>query len=388
MNILVISHSCVTDVNQKLFVEINRIPNVAVELLVPSTWINSVTREPFRTRLLDSVNFPVHQIPVFRPGNLSLYCYKYLPKLSELARCPDIVFSTQEPWSLSGLQSNILARRFGATFVFQMNQNILKRYPLPFRWIEQLHFRSAAVAMPSSDEAQQVLIKKGMRIPSVIVPFGIDTEMFRPGRNEQKRTMLGLENNCVLGFVGRLVREKGLDILLRAAAQLRNDAESRKFKILLVGSGPERANLEELAKSLGIADHVVFTGLVPHSDAGRYMQCIDIFVLPSRTTPTWKEQFGRVIIEALACAIPVVGSDSGSIPNLIGDTGGGLVFREDNVDDCADKIRLLLHDDELRGRLGRTGAFAVAERYTMEAVARQIVDVVAAHAPMRELMHA
>jgi glycosyltransferase involved in cell wall biosynthesis len=99
---------------------------------------------------------------------------------------------------------------------------------------------------------------------------------------------------------------------------------------------------------------------------------MDVFALPSRTTPTWKEQFGRVIIEAMACAVPVVGSDSGQIPHLIRETGGGVVFHEGDVEDFTAKLLSLVDDPAGRRRMGMTGRAVVQERYTFDAIARQL----------------
>ena len=151
-----------------------------------------------------------------------------------------------------------------------------------------------------------------------------------------------------------------------------NLALSKRIKILLVGSGTEETVLREQAAKNGIAEQVIFAGAVSHREAARYMKALDVFVLPSRTMPNWKEQFGRVIIEAMACAIPVIGSDSGEIPNLIRATGGGLVFRERDVTDLAAKMVELCQETQKRVDLGARGARAVAEHYSLDAVASRL----------------
>ena len=100
---------------------------------------------------------------------------------------------------------------------------------------------------------------------------------------------------------------------------------------------------------------MTFTGYIPHDEAARYLASFDVLVLPSETQPNWKEQFGRVVIEAMACGTPVVGSDSGAIPRLIESTGGGLIFHEGVPQHLADQLRLCVGDTSLVERLGKLG---------------------------------
>jgi len=375
MNVLALSHSCATDVNQQQFVAMNSLPRVNVELMIPDRWISEYTGEPFKPKLLPSVSFPVLRLPVVAAGNVSLHFYSALPKLSDLTNRPDVLLSTQEPWSLSGYQAARLARRFKIPYIFQTNQNILKRYPAPFSNIEQLHYRTASAGVAFSEEARNVLEKKGIQIPTYVVPYGTDTSVFHSGRSTALRQRLGVDNTLVVGYMGRLVPEKALDTFLMAAAKIKDDPDVPPFKLLFVGSGPDLDRLTALAASLSLTERTVFAGPVMHTEASDYLRCMDLFVLPSRTTASWKEQFGRVLIESMACGVPVLGSDSGAIPKVIEDTGGGLVFREDDVADCAAQLSKLLTDTQLRTSLGAQGARRVADRYSFEAVAKQLVTI-------------
>jgi glycosyltransferase involved in cell wall biosynthesis len=145
--------------------------------------------------------------------------------------------------------------------------------------------------------------------------------------------------------------------------------------VLLVGSGSEETALKRQIAEAGITDICVFTGSVPHREAGDYMRCLDAFVLPSKTMPNWKEQFGRVIIEAMACQVPVIGSDSGQIPHLIQETGGGLVFPESSPVALAAHLQTLIQNPEIHNHLGKTGREAVCSRYTYEAIAAQLYEI-------------
>jgi len=372
MKILALSHSCVTDLNQQLFVALNKKPDVQIELIVPANWISDITGKPQTPRLLPSVDFPVHVLPVAIPGNVSLHFYHRLAAKRFQAFAPDLLLSTQESWSFSHFQAGRVARKLGIPIVFQMNQNILKHYPPPFRWLEQHAYRTAAAATACTEEARQVLLHKGLRAPSHIVPFGVDLTLFHQAQSAPLRRPLGLNGSLVVGYMGRFVPEKGLDTLIEAARMLYQEQPTLDFRVLLVGSGPGEDALRQQIAAAGLTDRFHFTGSIPHDQAGDYLRCMDIFVLPSRTTPSWKEQFGRVIIEALACGVPVVGSDSGQIPHLIRETKGGMVFAEGDASDLAQKLLALASDRSLRQEMGQNGSNSVQAKYTFEAVAGQL----------------
>lgn len=377
MRVLAISHSCVIDVNQELFVEMAALPDVELELVVPAVWKSEYSGESIVPRLLDRVDFPVHLLPVWAPGHVSLHCYRRLPAARFRKFQPDVILCSEEPWSLSGFQAVRLSQSLKCPYVFQTNQNICKRYPPPFAWIEQLAYRSAAHALAYSEGARQVMIQKGLKRPSSVVPYGIDLSLFYPDESTDLRRSLKLGASLVIGYMGRITKEKGLDTLIEALGLIVRRCPDIDCKVLLVGSGNEENALREQARQLRLEDRVIFSGPISHDKAGEYLRCMDVFVLPSRTTPAWKEQFGRVIIEALACGIPVVGSDSGEIPHLIRRTNGGMVFKEGEPDDLAISLLALLHDGEKRSDLGLRGSEAVRQNYTHKVVARKLRDILA-----------
>jgi glycosyltransferase involved in cell wall biosynthesis len=166
------------------------------------------------------------------------------------------------------------------------------------------------------------------------------------------------------------VPEKGQHILLRALAQLDGD-----WRLRLVGGGPMRAELESLARDLGIAERVTFLNQIPSTEMPAQYQEIDVLVVPSLTTPHWKEQFGpRATVEAMASGVPVIGSDSGAIPNVIADDAG-LIVPEGDIDALAVALRKLRDDPALRAKLGQRGRARVQTHYTHEGVAAATVRV-------------
>ncbi|MGA8184241.1 MAG: glycosyltransferase, partial [Terriglobia bacterium] len=138
--------------------------------------------------------------------------------------------------------------------------------------------------------------------------------------------------------------------------------------LALVGNGPDRLRLEALVEELGLGHRVRWMPWVKSNEVAEYMNAFDAMVLPSRTIRTWKEQFGRVLVEAMACETCVVGSDSGEIPNVIGDAG--MVFHEGDERELADQLRKLMDDSSLRESIGRRGRERVLQHYTHEVIAR------------------
>ena len=156
--------------------------------------------------------------------------------------------------------------------------------------------------------------------------MGVNEDLFRPQAQPELRAELGIEpQEFVVGFVGRFVIEKGILTLLKALTPLKE----RSWKVVLLGRGELEAQIREEARRSGILDRLIIINSVPHDQVYRYINVMDTMVLPSETLTAqttltakgWKEQFGHVLIEAMACQVPVVGSDSGEIPHVIQDAG-------------------------------------------------------------------
>ena len=215
----------------------------------------------------------------------------------------------------------------------------------------------------ANSEAVQVLRQQQFRGSTSIVPlFGVDnryTSLPAPDIRQE----LNLKG-IVIGYVGRLVADKGVELLLQAVARLES-----KINLGLVGDGPNRKDLETLAIELGLHDRCKFVGNLPYEAVMQHMKAMDILVLPSRTTIHWKEQFGRVLVEAMACSVVVVGSNSGAIPEVIGDAG--RIFLEGDLDALTLTLSELIGQPELRQSLAELGRQRVADHYSVEQIALQ-----------------
>jgi len=192
---------------------------------------------------------------------------------------------------------------------------------------------------------------------------GLDQRYFHPRPAPELRARLGL-SGPVIGYVGRLSPEKGVDILLQAAARLTLPAQ-----LLIVGDGPDKAALRSLADTLDFGERCVFADAVNYDQVAYYLNLLDVLVLPSRTTLHWKEQFGRVLMEAMGCRVAVVGSASSAILEVIGEAG--QTFPEGDVDSLASALDRLITDPAARQSLAERGYQRALAHYTTERIAAQ-----------------
>jgi len=379
-----VSKACVVGAYQRKLEEIAARPGIELLVIVPPYWQEEARKIPLER--LHTTGYCLEVEPIRFNGRFHLF---HFPGLARRARefRPDVVHVDEEPYNLAGWQSTRIARQLGARCLFFTWQNICRNYPPPFRWMEQYCFHTADRAIAGNQEAAEVLRRKGFQKPVDVIPqFGVDPGMFRPssgphppasppwGRGgedspprggEQQR--LGSTSSFRIGFVGRLVEQKGILDLLEAVARLEGDR-----RLLLVGAGPLRPRIQERAVELGLSGRLEIIAGVPSRQMPEIMSSFDALVLPSRTRPNWKEQFGRALVEAMACQVPVVGSNSGEIPNVIGDAG--LVFPEGDVAALRDHLAKLQASQELREELGQRGRARVLERFTQARVAEQTCE--------------
>ncbi len=335
---------------------------VELTVLIPPAWGDR--RGNQAAERLHTTGYDLRIIPLRFNGNFHLHYYPTLAhELSALR--PHVLHMDEEPYNLATWLGLRAAAQQGVRPTFFTWQNLYRQYPPPFAGMERANYARAAVAIAGSQDAADVLRYKGYGGEIAVIPqFGVDPQVFAPRAGQQARPEGGLR----IGYAGGLVHEKGVDLLLRAGAVL-----TPCWKLLLAGEGEERSVLEKLAEDLGISQQVIFLGRQSSSDMATFYNSLDVLVLPSRTLPNWKEQFGRVLVEAMACQVPVVGSDSGEIPHVIGD--GGLIFAEGSVEALSVCLQRLADDSGERSRLGAQGRRRVLANYTMRHIAEQTLDV-------------
>ena len=256
------------------------------------------------------------------------------------------------------------AQRLRIPALFFAWQNIRRSYPPPFAWWERAVYGMARHAIAGNQDAAAVLRAKGYGGPLTVLPqFGVDPAIFTPPAQPRDPAY-----PTVIGYAGGLVTEKGVDLLLEACAGL-----AGAWELHLVGEGNRRGSLAAQARQLGIANRVTLHERIPAHAMPAFYQGLDVLVLPSRTRPNWKEQFGRVLIEAMACGVAVVGSDSGEIPQVIGQAG--VVFPEGDATALRYALQELLDDHARRATLAAAGRRRVLEHFTMQRIAAATVAV-------------
>lgn len=254
----------------------------------------------------------------------ALFVFDPRPLWRALGSRWDVIDIHEEPFALA--TAEILAlralRRNRAPFVLYTAQNLRKRYPIPFRWFERSALRGASGVSACNTEAAAIAEDKGFPGRAQVIPLGVDLAEFAP---EEARTP---DQAAVhVGFVGRLVEEKGVWVLMDAVAT------APSLRLRIGGSGPLAAQITDRARALGIADRVELRGSIAPGDMPEFYRSVDVVAVPSLATPSWTEQFGRVAVEAMACGTPVVSSDAGALPDVVG--GAGFVTPEGDADALA-----------------------------------------------------
>lgn len=271
----------------------------------------------------------------------NLFFYRPGPLWRALGEPWDVIDIHEEPCSVATAEVRLLAwlRRQRAPITLYSAQNIVKRYPAPFRWFEASALTAARGLSACNREAARIALAKGLSGNARVIPLGVDTDAFAPSPATAPR-------RGVVGYVGRFSAHKGLAVLLDAVAS------APELRLELVGAGPLEAEVRARAAQLG-PDRVVVRGPLTQEELPAFYRSIDVLAVPSLDTPSWREQFGRVVVEAMACGTPVVSSDGGALPEVV--DGGGLVVPQGDAVALTEALRTVVGDRSLRERLAATG---------------------------------
>jgi len=368
--LLTIGHSYVVAANRRLAHEMALAGGGEWEVtaVAPERFpgdLRQITLEPIEGEACRTIGVPVSfaRIP---------HLMRYGRRLANLIRRQrwDVIHCWQEPYVISAVQV-ARAAADDAALVYATFQNLPKRYPLPFSRFERDSLRRADGWIAFGHTVEETLAgRPGYRSrPHAVIPPGTDLERFRPdpGARRRVRQLLGWvgDGPPVIGYLGRFVEPKGIGVLTAALAKT-----SVPWRALLVGGGAREDELAAWAGSSGGAARIVTD--VPHDQVPDYLNAMDVLVAPSLTTPRWREQFGRMLTEAMACGVPVIGSDSGEIPHVIGDAG--LVTPEGDVERLAAALEALVASPERRAELARRGRARVEAEFSLPHVARRHLD--------------
>lgn len=364
MNIVVISHSSVVGLYQQKLALMHQRYDDEISLITPPSW-----NEGGHEVIAEVHHYPelnVTPLPVHWPGRLNRHYYSWRALRNYLRRRhPDLIYIEEEPRSLCAYQTYLFCRSNNIPYVFYTWENIERKYRLIHEIIFRHVRRSAAAAVVGSWDAAEILRRRSFTKPMLIQPqYGVDPDIFY--RRETSRFKEGWRvSGPVIGYAGRLVPEKRVDLFLHAFEKL-----SFRATCVIAGDGPEFNPLKELAARLQRTQDIYFIGSVPYDQMPEFLSALDILVLPSQTTSIWKEQFGRVLIEAMACGVCAVGSDSGAIPAVIGNAG--WIFQENDAHALTKILNDLVVDGEERKRMADEGRARVLEHFSNAILAHRL----------------
>jgi glycosyltransferase involved in cell wall biosynthesis len=367
LRLLTLGHSYVVAMNRRLAHEmaIAGEGRWEVTAVAPSQYpgdLRDIELEPITGERVRTVSVPVQ---FARKPHLMLYGRR----LRQLLREPwDVVHCWEEPYVASAWQ---VARWIhpASALVYATFQNLAKRYPPPFAQMERRAMRRADGWIAFGRTVEETLTDRpGYRDrPHAVISPGVDLRAFRPdaGLRDSARREIGWPSSLVVGYLGRFVEAKGLEVLTNA---LRWVAEP--WCALFVGGGPDEGKLRRWAEEW--PGRVSIVSGVPHDQVPRYLNAMDVLVAPSLTTPRWREQFGRMLVEAMACGVPVVASDSGEIPHVVGDAG--IVVPEGDVRALYTALDELLANPDRRAELSRRGLERARMEFALPSVAQRHLD--------------
>jgi L-malate glycosyltransferase len=383
MKILVASHTYIVDLNCEKFRTLATLePNLEVTIVVPKKWRpGGVQNKTIETRPWQDGSFRVVPISNFSQNNQGMLCFgtDLVTLMNEFR--PDIIQVEQGAKAIGYAQMITLNRllRLNAKNLFFTWWNLPYTLKFPISALEAYNLRHSHGIVSGNQDGVDVLRQRGYSGEMRVMPqLGVDESIFRPQPQPELAAQVGIQpDEFVIGFVGRFVEEKGLLTLCDAVAGL---AQDKPWKLLLLGRGELKDQLMARAEKAGVGDRLIILESVPHADVPHYINLMNTLVLPSQSTEKfktltsvgWKEQFGHVLIEAMACQVPVIGSDSGEIPHVIGDAG--MVFPEGNAAALRDCLTQLMEQPQVAIDFSKRAYDRAMQCYTNRALAQQQLD--------------
>jgi glycosyltransferase involved in cell wall biosynthesis len=365
--LLTIGHSYVVGMNRRLADEMGRqgADRWSVTAGAPATYAGDLRRIALEPIAGEACSLAPLATRLDRFPHLMLY--RGLRRL--MAQHWDVVHCWEEPYVAAGAQIAALAPR-GAVLVFATFQNLPKQYPPPLSSFEArvLGRANGWIAFGHTVHTSQIGRSGYAAVPSRIIPPGVDTQLFTPDAAARTRIRASRgwdDTTPVVGFAGRFVPEKGLRVLTSALEQM-----TTPWRALFVGGGPDVTLLR--AFSARHPGRVSIATGVTHAEMPEYFNAMDVLCAPSQTTLRWREQFGRMLIEAMACGIPVLASRSGEIPHVMADAG--VLLPETDAARWAATLRRVLANPEERRDLSDRGLRRARTAFSWRAVARRHLD--------------
>jgi glycosyltransferase involved in cell wall biosynthesis len=292
--------------------EIARISGAKIKVLVPAFWKELWSDGK---KYLEKEYDPLYEIikgKITFAGNLHFSFFRNKLKQMVSDFKPDIIDLDNEPFNAGSFQlvvyRNLLSPQ--SKIILHASQNKYKHYPPPFNLFEKHVLKHTDIILARNQAAIKVLQKKEFKGKIELLTHGVDTNVFKPVDQYNTKQTYVSDEKPLIGYVGALEDHKGVKYLIQSL-------EGINCNLLVIGDGKQKEALQKLAKNLNI--NAQFIAAVPHEKIPFYMNRMDIFILPSITKPSCSEKFGRVLIEAMACGVPIIVSDSGELANVLAD---------------------------------------------------------------------
>jgi glycosyltransferase involved in cell wall biosynthesis len=353
--VLVVSFPSVMPVDQGIHVALQRL-GWNLSLILPNRWVDNYAPNGHPIEPIEGFEGLFAKARIARPGNVQRHFYiTHVGRWIDRLR-PDVAFVEAEYFGVPSLQWGYFLERAGVPWGVQATEIQDRPLPWPAKVIRSWVLSHADFVTARSPAAADLARRRGAKGEVGILPHQVWISFSAPERRQTDK--------FTVGFVGRLVPEKGLEELTEAVARLEFPT-----RLLVIGDGPMRGFLEQAL--LGEAE-LDLKGALPAEALPDLYAAMDVLVLPSRTTKTSAEQFGKVLIEAMACGTPVVASSCGQLPWVIESAGGGEVFPEGDVDALVRCLEALAADPDRRRRLGEVGREAVDRLFSVEATSKTL----------------
>lgn len=320
--------------------------------------------------------FRVHRVD----ASYNTFCLKSRSLIAQLGRSGefDRIFCISWPSALScalarktGGPAKIVCAAHGRELLYNpwSHNRLAHRIHI---WTRSYTLRNVDRFLAVSNFTADIVRSKGISEDRIrVLNNGTDPSKFYPMDVNGLREQLRIGDRRAILTVGRLVHRKGLDTMISAMPDVLENVPDAVY--LIGGSGPDRDRLEEHADKVGVRDHVRFLGTIPYHELNSYYNVCDVFVLAARETETDVEGYGIVLLEAGACAKPVVGTSAGGIPDAVLDDDTGLIVSPDSPDELGRAVTRILTDDLLARRLGHAGRERVRTSANWDAVAEKLV---------------
>jgi len=343
IDILVVSHACHTAINRTIYSRLMLKHGWNLELLIPES-----LSFPDGERIADPQTRndpPIHRLPITstKPRTYSFDGMRALLK----KRQPRLILVDCDPASRLSLEIGRWAAHNNAYMICQSCDNLSRRISISFKRAQLRGLISSLIIhlltflvkpyvahiLVISTDGEKVFRELGYSGKITRTPLGFDPILFKPNDEERNQVRKQLKlNSVVIAYFGRLTVEKGVHILLQALGKISHLQWQFMIDEFVQSKNNYHDQVHMMIKQLGLLSRTIFFDS-NHEEIHNYMNAADIVVLPSIETPKWKEQYGRVAPESMACGKMVIASDSGTLPELIGDAG--IIVPEGDIDALA-----------------------------------------------------